>query len=249
MSTNSRVESEAPRPARIASGVKYVCPFNQRPCEVIESLPPAFLQRRGREAQKLLHRLASLSDCLPCEHCRSAELAAQRLDRVRLGRHERNILLHAPGPEAAQGAILDPSLRTHSERETYLRAVRKLTRAGLARSGTQAMRLQTNTRRADGTLVSRAYAHRTLRLTPLGVQVVESYRNELENGKPVRWARRLPQALARVRLPTAQLVPLYASRLEERLAKLQPADEPSQDPQELKALLQAARQASAPDTH
>jgi len=161
-----------------------------------------------------------VTDCLPCHRCREAEQAVESLRRTRLGKHERNILLYSPGPEAPSGAILDPGLSTHSDRETYLRAVRKLARAGLIDAGRRLVRMETSGRRDDGTPVSRAYAHRTLRQTELGALVVAHYRREMESGRPIRWERHLDAICQQARSPTDALLGLFSEALEQELSLL-----------------------------
>jgi hypothetical protein len=128
--------------------------------------------------------------------------------------------LYAPRPEAQQGAILDPDLTTHAERETYLRAVRKLSRAGLVTSGRLFVRRETSGVRRDGQPVQRAYAHRTLRLTELGALVVLHYQRELETGRAVRWGKHLDTIRSQMRLPTDALLRPFEANLAIRVQEL-----------------------------
>lgn len=144
----------------------------------------------------------------------------ESLRRTRFGKHERNILLYSPGPQAHAGAILDPELSTHSDRETYLRAVRKLSRLGLLDSGRRFVRVETAGTRRDGTPVTRAYAHRTLRQTELGALVVKYYRSDMESGRAIRWDRHIEVIQQESRWPTSDLLTLFSEELERRLAEL-----------------------------
>ncbi len=195
----------------------HVCHVDGTPCEVVRSVRSRIPRKRGRAAMRLQEALEQVSDCLPCDRCREAAAHCQALRGTRLGKHERNILLYAPGPEYSQGAILDPVLKTHAERETYLRAIRKLGRAGLLRVGRRLLKLSTSRVREDGKSVTRSYAHKTMQLTELGKTVREFYKEEMENERPIRWKRHLPDIIDDVYLPEGQLVALYARCLEKRL--------------------------------
>jgi hypothetical protein len=47
--------------------------------------------------------------------------------------------------------------------------------------------------------------YRSAVLTPLGELTVERYRDELENGKPIRWAKRVDGLVKDVRQPLSEL--------------------------------------------
>ena len=198
----------------------YSCPIDHQSCEVVAAFASRFTRRGERATARLLEAIEYIADCLPCASCRAGERQVTELRRMRLGKHERNILLYAPRPDAQQGAILDPDLTTHAERETYLRAVRKLSRAGLIVSGRRFVRRETSGVRRDGQSVQRAYAHRTLRLTELGASVVSHYQREMETGRAVRWAKHIDSIQARVRSSTESLVKAFDVSLELRVQEL-----------------------------
>ena len=154
----------------------------------------------------------------------------ESLRRMRFGKHERNILLYSPGPDAPSGAILDPDLSTHSDRETYLRAVRKLSKAGLLDAGRRLVRVETAGTRRDGSSVSRAYAHRTLQQTELGALVVEFYRREMESGRAIRWDRHIDSIRAEARWTTGELLPVFSEALGQRLAAVVEESEGTGEP-------------------
>ena len=194
--------------------MEHPCHVDLQNCEIVAAMATRFrpLIRRGQKLELPVVRDALLS-VLPCPWCREVERSANQIARVRLGRHERNILLYAPPPESPDGAILDPSLKTHSDRETYLRAVRKLSRAGLLRIGIRRVAMQTTGERGDGTQISRVYSHRTMWITPFGQQVVACYRNELEEGRAVRWALHTEKAMRAARLGPGPLLERLADGL------------------------------------
>jgi hypothetical protein len=211
----------------------HSCHVDRKPCEVVTALSSRFRPplRNGRRLD-MLAAADLIRAALPCPWCREVDRAASSIKRVRLGRHERNILLHAPSADSREGAILDPSLKTHSDRETYLRAVRKLSRAGLVRTGQRRVAMRTLGRRRDGMTVERAYTHRTMWLTPFGAQVVACYRRELEEGRPIRWALHRDRAAAAARAVGADLLERYAVAMESILQVgpwEQASDEASRD--------------------
>lgn len=189
-------------------------------CEVADAVSQRCLRPGSRAASRVRDAFLHVADCLPCNRCREAERAVESLRRTRFGKHERNILLYSPGPDAHSGAILDPELSTHSDRETYLRAVRKLSRTGLLEAGRRFVRVETTGTRKDGSAVTRSYAHRTLRQTELGALVVKYYRNDMESGRAIRWDRHIDEIRQESRWPTTDLLTLFSEELERRLTEL-----------------------------
>ncbi len=204
----------------MTSSALYTCHVDGNSCEVADAVVTLSRLPGSRASARLRAAFEQVADCLPCAKCREATAAVDRLRGARFGKHERNILLYSPGPTAQSGAILDPELSTHSDRETYLRAIRKLTRLGLLDAGRRLVRVETEGRRKDGSSVSRAYAHRTLRQTELGAIVVDSYRSDMESGRPIRWERHIHDIRARVRSSAADLLASFAESLEGRLEQL-----------------------------
>lgn len=198
----------------------YTCHVDGNSCEVADAVVPLSRLPGSRASTRLRLAFEQVADCLPCSTCREAAAAVERLRGTRFGKHERNILLYSPGPAAQSGAILDPELTTHSDRETYLRAIRKLARLGLLDAGRRLVRVETGGKRKDGSSVSRAYAHRTLRQTELGAIVVDCYRSDMESGRPIRWERRIDDIHLRARSSAAELLALFAESLEARLETL-----------------------------
>lgn len=195
----------------------HSCHVDGLPCDVVDSV---LSQQRSGESDaesSLETALVAFANCLPCPFCREAKDAVGRLAKTRLGKHERNILRYAPGPNAKSGAILDPELSTHSDRETYLRAIRKLSRVGLVEAGRRLVRVETQGVRKDGSPVSRYYAHRTLKQTRMGAMVVEYYRKEIELGRAIRWCRHIADIRNRLMLPVKELLSAFGGRLDAKL--------------------------------
>lgn len=204
----------------VSTPTLYICPVDSNSCEVADAVSQRCLRPGSRAASRVRETFEQVADCLPCHRCREVEQAVDGLKRMRFGKHERNILMYSPGPHAPSGAILDPELATHSDRETYLRAVRKLSRAGLLDAGRRFVRVETSGTRGDGTPVSRAYAHRTLQQSELGAVVVEHYRKEMDSGRAIRWDRHIESIRTQIRWSTEALLTLFAEALEQRLSEL-----------------------------
>ncbi len=163
-------------------------------------------------------------DCLPCYVCRAAERHAAALSGLRLGRHERRVLLEALPPRdwgnlRHENSTILPENDTRSAREALRRALRRLHEAGLVQRMTQHAG-------GEGNRVTRAiydeyghlipgtgrYGPRQLvrtsiwcermaaRLTPLGAALVDLARKDLQGGDRIRWARYQQAAIAAARM-------------------------------------------------
>lgn len=139
---------------------------------------------------------------------------------MRLGCHERNLLLHSPEPDAPLGAILDPSLQSHSDRETYLRAVRKLARASLLSIDHLWQQRETQGVRTDGRAISRRYRHQAVRMTSFGMAVRRVLHEPLASGSVIRWNQVVPLLLAELRLPTSLLAKRFSYCVQGRVKDL-----------------------------
>ena len=95
---------------------------------------------------------------------------------VRLGKHERRILVEAPSPSRTSIPI-GPAGSGRSASEAHRRALRKLDDVGLI----DYWHICTT---------SGKYLGNKVRRTPLGQAVIDRYRNEIESGLPIRWPRR-----------------------------------------------------------
>ncbi len=189
----------------------FLCPADDTPCEVLEPLADGVLaQVRSSDVPMIIERA---QPHLPCHRCRFPEVAAQNLPAMRLGKHERNILRNAAGPDAVSGAVIDPDMSTHSEREANLRAVRKLTRAGLLRVGRSRVRVQTAGIRRDGAAIKRTYLMRTVWQTPFGAEIAHCYAVEIASGRAIRWARHTQNAVQAVRLRGDTLLSFFRDHL------------------------------------
>jgi hypothetical protein len=225
-----------------AASARVGCPVAESPCEALAPIDD-FLAAgsRARPAD-----IEAIVDCsrpfLPCDVCRFPAVAAQNLSRVRLGKHERNILVNAALPDDPRGAVIDPELSTHSERETNLRAVRKLSRAGLLRIGKTRVRVQTSGLRADGQAITRSYLMRTVWKTPFGVQIVRFYLDDLQNGRSIRWSRFADEAARATRLEPLLLAREFGNRVAQQIVAVQAAEPTHPDLPMLSAITAAVSQ-------
>jgi hypothetical protein len=216
--------------ARSATFRVYECPVDGRACEVLEPLRAELAKSGEVSSEDYAWLVGALAENLPCRDCRRGEREARDLvgGSVRLGRHERRILLKAPPtskcgwrdnkPEPtypADGKAIYPEADGRSAEEAHRRALRKLRRLGLVETSmghtlwTDEMPpewVNRNQLRSRYWLWGRP---RTMtRLTPLGERMVEAYRTELESGRPIRWQRHGERLVHGVHRPVAELLEL-----------------------------------------
>jgi hypothetical protein len=161
---------------------------------------------------------------LPCGSCYVGERDASSLPGLRLGKHERRILLSAPpgsrcgwrdGPGEPtyhfSGKVMLPGGPSRSDEEANRRALKKLEASGLVElSRGYAWEVRNppqwlKTKRARSRYWMMGRSCRSAKLTPLGELVVERCRDELEDGKPIRWAKRIDGLAKDVHQPMSEL--------------------------------------------
>src|SRR5215212_4087838 len=122
----------------------HECPVDARPCKVLEPLHQRMVEDLGLEGATRLAEDAKKHG-LPCGACRKGEQDARNLSGLRLGRHERRILLAAPpgskcgwrddspGEPTFPGAgrVIYPDDPSRAAEEANRRALRKLEHVGL----------------------------------------------------------------------------------------------------------------------
>ena len=114
-----------------------------------------------------------------------AEQSIADLTGLRLGKHERQILLQGPGPGEETLVIL-PDGEGRSADEANRRAMRRLERAGLLERWCKYCRV--NRKKPDPWWKTRGVWKIAVRLTPLGQAVRDHLREHLATGKRIRWA-------------------------------------------------------------
>ncbi len=184
----------------------HECPVDGRPCKVLEPLRERMVEDLGPDgAARLVEDAKKFG--LPCGSCRKGEQDARNLSGLRLGKHERRILLFAPpgskcgwrGGEGRPtfpgwGKIIYPDGPSRAAEEANRRALRKLEHAGLVELSREAPWAEDvkpppwfEAKQARSRYWAMGRQYRTAKLTPLGELVVERCRHELEAGKPIRW--------------------------------------------------------------
>lgn len=184
------------------------CPVDDRPCVVLEPLHGKMVEELGREGAESIAGDARKHG-LPCGSCRKGQQDAHNLSGLRLGKHERRILLAAPpgskcgwragsgdAPFPGWGKIIYPDSPSRSAEESNRRALRKLEHAGLVELESEWASGYDDkppswfkAKRARSRYWRMGRKYRTARLTPLGELVVDRCRQELEAGKPIRWQK------------------------------------------------------------
>jgi hypothetical protein len=200
----------------------YACPVNGRPCVVLEPLRERMVAEMGHDGAAAVTADA-VKHGFPCGSCYVGERDARNLSGLRLGKHERRILLSAPPgskvgyragrrEEMLQPKIMYPDGPSRAAEEANRRALRKLEAAGLielSRSATWQLDDKPpkwfDAKRARSRYWMMGRRYRSAALTPLGELVVERCRDELENGKPIRWAKLIDGLAEDVRQPLGEL--------------------------------------------
>ncbi len=175
-----------------------------RPCLVVDQWGPALWPGVARDIEpleaearwsKVLGMVRPHLDCWLCP--RVAERDAARLAGLRLGKHERRVLLLAPLPPRDKGVVIEPEGTGRATTAAHLRAIRTLRHAGLLCVDWQPQTVEAP-RRGSWRLM-RVVTHRVaVQLSPLGAAVVGRVRPQLTNGAPIRWAQHRDRALADV---------------------------------------------------
>ena len=162
--------------------MSFMCQVKQHPCPVVEAVSSS----SGLSAERL-------RQMLPCSSCHGGEFNALALSGLRLGSHERRILLAAALPDHNH-RVVPPHASGRSAAEAHRRAQRQLAKSGLL-SLEQVIIGNGSLRRKTG-----------IRLTPLGQAVVERIGEDLEVGKSIRWQKYQSALISDVRLPFEELV-------------------------------------------
>lgn len=170
----------------------YACPVNGHPCVVLEPLRERMVEDLGHDGAATMTADA-VKYGLPCGSCYVGERDARSLQGLRLGRHERRILLSAPpggkcgwrddAPPPTfhfAGKIIYPPGPSRAAEEANRRALRKLEGVGLVELSRNATWYEdekppkwfwAKQARSRYWMMGRSY--RSAKLTPLGELVVE----------------------------------------------------------------------------
>ncbi|MBF0612750.1 MAG: hypothetical protein HQL55_16630 [Magnetococcales bacterium] len=171
--------------------MSFTCQTNHHLCQLVEAVSGS----SGISTERL-------RQLLPCGSCHGSESQVLALSGVRLGSHERRILLAAAMADHNHRVVPSPA-SGRSAAEAHRRAQRKLAGAGLV-SLKQVLTGNGRLRRKTG-----------VRLTPLGQAVVEKVGEELAAGKPIRWQKYQPALVSDVRRPLDELVASFKEAVED----------------------------------
>jgi hypothetical protein len=181
------------------------CPHDAAPCHVWDAIGPCLVRPSGGAPPEDAPLVAAVRAVVPCHLCwRPTWAAAQALRGVRLGQHERHILLTASGQG---GGYVAPRGTSPAAIEAHRRALRRLEAAGLVELRWQCVRgvhetvVPAHSFHAAGERFdmeeyvqrqSWRSRRRAVQLTPLGQAVVHACREPLQSGARLRWPRLLP---------------------------------------------------------
>jgi len=210
-----------------ATSCAYKCGHDGEPCEVAELFKNTLLEELSRERgipvtgqpmktapDGFTELVDAVSRELPCEWCRATEKAIARLSRVRLGKHERRILLVAPSNGKYE--TIEPDGESRSAAEANRRAMRELNSAGLLHLTWQGVEIPTR-QYAYGAPVHRTYRKSAVRLSPLGAAVVDRLKETLQDAGRIRWADHQVELIAMVRKQPKELLGVFKARLAKAL--------------------------------
>jgi hypothetical protein len=181
----------------------HACPLDQAPCDVVAKLPV------GAD-------MASCVPLLPCSRCRIGAAEAEKLS-LRLGKHERRILLAATRPDARAPALVLPLAPSsvsgakepaRSAYEMNRHAMRNLERNGLIL-----------TSRPPRPLREGGRPRLAAQLTALGAALVDRLREELLTGRSIRWSRHRTALAAAIQKPPDELVEILTQTVESERRK------------------------------
>lgn len=206
-----------------ANGV--LCDADGAPCLVLEAIAhPLEALMAAHEmtpepgSADVAAAMALSRPLLPCTMCqRRARADARQLARVRLGKHERRILLEAAPPEREQGQRLAPPAPGRAADEAHRRAIRTLAQAGLVHVGRDEHKTETAAATWWRAAQMRTYWHRVTWLSPLGVSVITHYRTQLLEGRPIRWGAHLLSLMHSGCADVPQLLAAFGDRLQQEI--------------------------------
>jgi hypothetical protein len=161
---------------------------------------------------------------LPCDRCRGGEKVLHSINKVRLGRIEKNLFLKAAPPEIKSDekpALVAEGCASRSERESALRARRKLVTAGLIKDwewyDERSVKPSSYVTEYGFTVSIRAtsgcYSFASLVLTPVGAAILKHYRQQIENGSSLRAAATDSAVLDDFRLRGYELLRIFEHSL------------------------------------
>ncbi len=174
---------------------KMLCDIDQKVCRPMELISYKLAKLFNNIPFDKDKILLVISKYLPCSYCNKAvKLEVENFSNVRLGKHERRVLLLAPSPDSDFEIIEqgESGLRAY---ESHLRAIRKL----------EKFRFLYKSRKKRRRVA--------VRLTPLGHSIVKLLDKKLEKGNPIRWSKFKSDLIKEASLSPEDLLSKFESKI------------------------------------
>ena len=183
------------------------CWLDGKRCDIARILAP-------HGSKRFSESFGALKELLPCGSCaRRVHGDVAKLPGLRLGKHERRILLAAPQPEC-ELKVVSAEGTNRSAAEAHRRAVRRLATAGLIDMRTKRVEIETKavarslenhfSRTLLDDRVKRGFHCQAVVRTPLGQAIVSRLTSTLASGGVIRWAEHRPTLVGqKAESPTA----------------------------------------------
>jgi len=174
---------------------KMICQLDQRTCDPINQVADELKKFFIHDVNSINRAIKEFASDLPCAYCvKVIKKQVGTLHNVRLGKHERRILLTAPSPEG-EPEIIEPPEGGIRINESHLKAIRKLNRIGLL------WRKRKKQRRL------------AVCLSPLGQAIVKLLETELHKRSPIRWVKYRVELIKVAPLTGEDLVEQFENRI------------------------------------
>lgn len=148
-----------------------------------------------------------IQENLPCDKCSRGAV----LESVRLSKHERYLLLSAPGPDEDKRGFL-VATGTRAQKESKLRAMRKLSSVGFVECGWASWG------KWGDCYFHNNYHRRVIRRSPLGQAIVECIGEKLAVGEQIRWQKHIDEIHNKVWVGTRELLSTLENNIKEQLS-------------------------------
>ena len=192
------------------------CWLDGNRCDIARILTP-------HRSKRFSESFGALKELLPCGSCvRRLNGDVAKLAGLRLGKHERRILLAAPPPDR-EPIVVSAEGAGRSVSEVHRRAVRRLAMAGLIDMRKKQVEIETKavawswgnhfSRTLLGDRVKRRFHYQAVVRTPLGQTVVQRLTSTLASGGVIRWAKHRATLVARTAQSPAALTQRFLAKV------------------------------------
>ena len=192
------------------------CWVDGKRCDIARLLSP-------HDSKRFAESFEVLKELLPCGRCtRRLNGDVAKLSGLRLGKHERRILLAAPPPHH-EPIVVSTEGASRSASEVHRRAVRRLATAGLVDVRTKSVEIETKavawswgnhfSRTLPGDRVKRRFHCQAVVRTPLGQTVVQRLTSTLTSGGVIRWAEHRPTLVGQTAESPSRLTQRFLAKV------------------------------------